>query len=98
MGKRAMLETYREARKLAFTPDNIAGGWHATGLWPINKQKPLRSPLLLENNKAASIPPAGKAGIPQTPLRPQQPPRLVKDEIGVWKTPYKVKDLAVQFA
>ena len=49
-GKRAFLKCYCLARSKAFTESNIKAGWMATGLWPINMAKPLRSKLLLRNS------------------------------------------------
>jgi len=42
-GKRSMLQAYSIARETAFLPCNIASGWDKTGLWPVNRAKPLSS-------------------------------------------------------
>ncbi len=39
VGEAQFLDFYAEARKSAFTPENIKAGWRATGLYPINRQK-----------------------------------------------------------
>lgn len=49
-GRRIMLICYKKARDLALRPENCTAGWHASGLWPVNKQKPLRNPLVLKNS------------------------------------------------
>ncbi|KAK4140126.1 uncharacterized protein C8A04DRAFT_15220 [Dichotomopilus funicola] len=49
-----MLLCLIKARKTALTVNNITSGWRGTGLWPINIQKPLRSPLLLENSNKST--------------------------------------------
>ncbi len=48
MGKAQFLDFYAEARKSAFTPENIKAGWRATGLYPINRQKALQSRWVIE--------------------------------------------------
>jgi 4-hydroxybenzoate polyprenyltransferase len=48
-GKRSFLEAYRIARDEAVTEKNAKSGWYAGGLWPLNLQKPLSSPLLVDD-------------------------------------------------
>lgn len=48
IGKRNFLRCYHQARIEAFTYKTIRSGWLATGLWPVNINKPLRSALLLQ--------------------------------------------------
>ena len=50
IGKKGFLRCYCQARIEAFTERNIKSGWRATGLWPININKPLRNPLLLKES------------------------------------------------
>ena len=96
MGRRIMLECYRRARATAFREANCRSGWFASGLWPVNKQKPLRSPLLLENNNKASNNAA--VGAQQEVKKVVNTQVECLDEYDVWKTPHKVTDLTVQLA
>ncbi|KAL2130364.1 hypothetical protein VTI74DRAFT_6546 [Chaetomium olivicolor] len=57
VGKRNFLGCYHKARLAALMPQNILGGWKASGLWPISISKPLMSRLLVENtNKSITAP------------------------------------------
>ncbi len=47
IGKRIFLECYAVARKHGITKNNILAGWFGSGMWPVNRAKPLMSPLLL---------------------------------------------------
>ncbi|KAM7192614.1 hypothetical protein V8F33_008225 [Rhypophila sp. PSN 637] len=89
---------YHQARKDALTEKNIKSAWRATGMWPINRQKPLRSPLLLENQLAKSGVAPVKMKEATTPPTTSNRLRKVVDDYGVWKTPRKALDLAAQFA
>jgi len=87
-GKRAFLECYRLARSEAFTESNIKAGWMATGLWPINMAKPLRSKLLLRNsNQTTTL----KLTSRDSDIHTFQKPILEDfgDKQVVWSTPRK---------
>ena len=87
-GKRGFLEAYRIVRDEAVTEKNAKPGWYAGGLWPLNLQKPLTSPLLVEaKNKpthqedevegtsatGSNSPVAGKGwAVPVTPAQKKQ--------------------------
>jgi hypothetical protein len=43
IGRANFLTCYSKARNIAFNSSNIIGGWKASGLWPINRAKPLLS-------------------------------------------------------
>jgi hypothetical protein len=47
IGKRLFLRCYSKARGDAIMERNVRSGWKASGLWPINLDKPLMSRLLL---------------------------------------------------
>jgi len=98
LGKRTILEVYHEARKTALREENLLAGWRATGMWPINKQKPLRSPLLLENQQQQKNRVPTKKAQARVAQAPPKPPRKVVDSQGVWKTPHAALDLTAQFA
>ncbi|KAK4205877.1 hypothetical protein QBC37DRAFT_301923, partial [Rhypophila decipiens] len=69
----------------------------ATGMWPINKQKPLRSPLLLETQlDRKNWAPTRKVQA-KLAQAPPKAPQKVTDDNGVWKTPYQALDLTAQF-
>jgi hypothetical protein len=42
-GKQLFLFCYRKGRMKALKESNVLGGWHATGLWPVDMAKPLLS-------------------------------------------------------
>jgi hypothetical protein len=48
VGKQNFMICYCKARKKALTERNIRSGWKASGLWPVNIDKPLMSRLLLQ--------------------------------------------------
>lgn len=48
IGKRLFLASYVIAREEGLTARNIRSGWKASGLWLVNLNKPLMSPLLLK--------------------------------------------------
>lgn len=56
IGKRNFLRCYYQARTEAFTYRTIRSGWLASGLWPVNINKPLQSALLLLPAEKASQP------------------------------------------
>ncbi|EAQ92239.1 hypothetical protein CHGG_00474 [Chaetomium globosum CBS 148.51] len=47
IGKRLFLRRYAQAKNDAIKERNIRSGWKASGLWPVNLDKPLMSRLLL---------------------------------------------------
>ena len=55
MGKRGFLECYSKARQRGLNEKNVLAGWKATGLWPINRAKPLMSRLVLDTAKPQPI-------------------------------------------
>ena len=67
LGKRMFIECYARAREAALTDRNVRSGWKATGLWPVNMDKPLMSRLLL---KPATQPTAQPTTQPTTQLTP----------------------------
>ncbi len=48
IGKVAFIKAYKKARAKGITIKNLAAGWKASGLWPINPAKPLMSRLLVK--------------------------------------------------
>jgi 4-hydroxybenzoate polyprenyltransferase len=96
VGRRIMLQCYHKARAEALDPDICTSGWSASGLWPVNKKKPLSNPLLLENNNKASISKQAVARQEEQDLAHAQIDFL--DGFGVWKTPRKVEELTIQLA
>ncbi|KAM7186273.1 hypothetical protein V8F33_011869, partial [Rhypophila sp. PSN 637] len=93
VGKRLLLKCYWLAHQEAFTPKNIKSGFRATGIWPFNRQKGLRSPLLLENTTKRSILKPTKSGV--APVTPK-PKKVVFTTPGPWKTPMKAINLTIQ--
>jgi hypothetical protein len=65
IGKLNFLRCLSKARKQAITRRNILSGWRATGIWPIQRNKPLHSSRILPPR-----PP------PLTPPLPPNPPYL----------------------
>jgi hypothetical protein len=65
-GKRSFLEAYRIARDEAVTEKNAKSGWYAGGLWPLNLQKPLSSPLLVDDQDEPKHQKNGAEGISPT--------------------------------
>src|SRR6266566_7872926 len=55
MDKRSFLECYSKARQRGLNEKNILTGWKATGLWPINRIKPLMNRLILDTAKPQPI-------------------------------------------
>lgn len=51
--KRDFLKAYNRARRVAGTSRIIRAGWVATGLWPINVEKPLSNSLVFKADQAA---------------------------------------------
>jgi 4-hydroxybenzoate polyprenyltransferase len=51
--KRDFLKAYSKARRVAGTSRIIRAGWVATGLWPINVEKPLGNSLVLKADQEA---------------------------------------------
>ncbi len=48
IGKRNFLKCYSKARESGLAEKTVLASWRATGLWPINRAKPLMSRLLLK--------------------------------------------------
>ena len=86
IGKRVMLNCYQKARQTALRPEN----------WPVNKQKPLRSPSLLENSNRPSTITTNLALQQTRELAEAQEPHF--DQHGIWSTPHRVSNLTVQLA
>ena len=61
IGKTTFLDAYNKARKGAFTIKNISAGWRASGIWPVNRSKPLMSRLLAQPLEAIATPTATPA-------------------------------------
>jgi hypothetical protein len=61
IGKRGFLRCYCQARADALIERNILSGWRATGLWPINIQKPLRNPLFPKEDDSTAEKPVSEA-------------------------------------
>src|SRR6266699_2266358 len=55
IGKRSFLEYYSKARQYGLNEKNVLAGWKVTGLWPINRAKPLRNRLVLNTAKLQPI-------------------------------------------
>ncbi len=55
MDKRSFLECYSKVRQRGLNEKNVLAGWKATGLWPINRAKPLMSRLVFDTAKLQSI-------------------------------------------
>ena len=92
LGKQMMIKCIVAARKEAITAHNAKAGWRASGLWPVNMDKPLMSRLLLENsNKVASI---NKQMAPiQTPVSGLPGQGTIVDQGVEFTTPRKKTDL-----
>jgi len=95
LGKQMMIKCIVEARKQAFTAQNIKAGWRASGLWPVNMAKPLLSRLLLENsNKVAGIDEQVAPIQTPAPVQHSQPSKVATNIfIG---TPHRRSDLHSQ--
>lgn len=75
--KETFLQCYCKARKAAQTIQNIRSGWRATGLWPVNIQRPLENPLL-----------PGSKNFNQDPSETSQPVTPTREEPGpLFETP-----------
>ena len=72
IGKRLFLCCYSKARSDAITERNIRSGWKASGLWPVNVDKPLMSRLLLPTQPTQPTQPA-QPNQPTQPTQPNQP-------------------------
>ena len=99
MGKMAMIQCVRQARRDALITKNIKAGWKATGLWPVNMAKPLMSPLLMENSN--QTPKKGPRSQPQpspyTHYTPGPRPAVGSAVVGEISTPRKKSDLRKLF-
>jgi 4-hydroxybenzoate polyprenyltransferase len=84
IGKQNFLRCYSHARKEAFTSNTIISGWRATGLWPVNIAKPLKSRHMDHTRETHIRPLPWHIPLPQTPERSQ--------DFSV-KTPLKSGDL-----
>jgi 4-hydroxybenzoate polyprenyltransferase len=71
IGKEGFLRCYSQARIEAFKEEVIRAGWLATGLWPINITKPLRSAQLLDPAKEASQSPSSPPRAIPLPPEPE---------------------------
>jgi 4-hydroxybenzoate polyprenyltransferase len=58
IGKATFLGAYHKARTGALTIRNITAGWKASGLWPVNRSKPLLSRLLAQPLEPIATPAA----------------------------------------
>ena len=58
VGKANFLEFYAKAREIGLREENIRSGWKATGLYPKNIAKPLKSRWVLKQKRPAILPPA----------------------------------------
>lgn len=101
IGKRLFLEGYHQARLKALTERTIKSGWRAAGLWPVNINKPLLSPLLLENRNFQQQTPATPCPIRvQVAFSPKNPGDISRSiqnsSLVVWKTPESAKDIKSQ--
>jgi hypothetical protein len=48
-GKRSFLEAYRLARDEVMAEKNTKSGWYTGRLWSLHLQKPLSSPMLVDD-------------------------------------------------
>ena len=55
MDKRGFLECYSKIRQRGLNEKNVLAGWKVTGLWPINRTKPLISRLVFDTAKLQPI-------------------------------------------
>jgi len=55
MDKRSFLKCYSKVWQYGLNKKNVLAGWKATGLWPINRAKPLISRLVLDTTKPQPI-------------------------------------------
>jgi hypothetical protein len=78
VGKARFLKFYANARQIGLSKANIQSGWRATGLYPRNVNKPLRSRWVVVP-KAKILPPPSNSNIP-TPKRGRDLLRLLGDK------------------
>jgi len=91
-GKQLMIRCIVRAQKEAMTAQNIRAGWRASGLWPININKPLSSRLLLENsNPVADIEKISAPREAPGPVQSSQPSKAPTEPIV--DTPQRKSDL-----
>ena len=57
VGKQRFLEFYAKARETGLRKENIRSGWQATGLWPVNINKPLTSRWVVTPKEVTPPPP-----------------------------------------
>ena len=57
VGKARFLEFYAKAREIGLREENIRSGWKATGLYPKNVAKPLKSRWVVKQKRPATLPP-----------------------------------------
>ena len=57
VGKQQFLEFYAKARETGLRKENIRSGWRATGLWPVNINKPLTSWWVVTPKEVTPPPP-----------------------------------------
>jgi hypothetical protein len=76
VGKLKFLDFYAHAREVGLRKSNILAGWRASGLWPINALKPLRSRWVVA--RPASPPPRSILNEITTPTRGQEVKWLLK--------------------
>lgn len=101
IGKRLFLEGYHQARFKALTERTIRSGWRAAGLWPVNINKPLLGPLLLENRNFQQQTPATpcpiRVQVAFSPKNPGDISRSIQNSFLVgWKTPESAKNIKSQ--
>jgi 4-hydroxybenzoate polyprenyltransferase len=67
VGKQRFLDFYSQAREIGLRKSNILAGWRASGLWPVNINKPLSSRWVITPD-TSTPPPSDTLNI-QTPRR-----------------------------
>ena len=81
LAKAQFLQVYERARRAALTTSNIKSGWRGTGLWPVNRTKPLKNDMTKSSEPLA----------PRTPPSRGPDASAVTTRISFW-TPISSQD------
>ena len=92
--KAAFLESYYKARQMAMTERNIRSGWLPSGLWPVNEERPLSSPYVLQSPKESSISKSTHTTESASPSAFSE--GTFEPGLVAWTTPKKSQDVALQ--
>ncbi|EAQ92251.1 hypothetical protein CHGG_00486 [Chaetomium globosum CBS 148.51] len=87
IGKRLFLRRYAQAKNDAIKERNIRSGWKASGLWPVNLDKPPDEPSTVEPNQpvsqsaSQSVSQSVSRRLIKTPNRSQEVHRLISTNV-----------------